>query len=74
MGTPAEVYFTPRTRFVASFIGDSNVFDGRTGAGGVVDLGPLGSIATGRQDLAPGLDVSVLVRPETIRISAPTRW
>ena len=72
VGTPAEVYFAPRTRFVASFIGDSNLFDGRTGADGVVDLGPLGPIATGRRDLAPGQSVSVLVRPETIRISAQT--
>jgi spermidine/putrescine transport system ATP-binding protein len=29
LGSPAEIYETPRTRFVAGFIGDANVFSGR---------------------------------------------
>jgi spermidine/putrescine transport system ATP-binding protein len=28
IGTPAEIYLTPRTRFVAGFVGKNNVFDG----------------------------------------------
>jgi ABC-type Fe3+/spermidine/putrescine transport system ATPase subunit len=29
VGTPAEIYFRPRTAFVADFIGQSNLFDGQ---------------------------------------------
>ena len=29
MGTPEEIYRTPRTRFVAEFIGESNILNGR---------------------------------------------
>ena len=28
IGTPAEIYESPRTKFVASFIGDTNFFEG----------------------------------------------
>jgi len=31
VGSPAEIYENPRTAFVASFIGESNLFDGQTG-------------------------------------------
>jgi putative spermidine/putrescine transport system ATP-binding protein len=68
VGTPTEVYFTPKTSFVASFVGDSNLFDGKVGAGGVVEVDGFGPIATDRSDLAGGADVRLLVRPETIRL------
>jgi len=29
LGTPAEIYESPRSRFVADFIGDANIFEGR---------------------------------------------
>jgi putative spermidine/putrescine transport system ATP-binding protein len=68
IGTPAEVYFTPRTPFVASFVGDSNLFEGKASSGGIVEVQGFGPIATRRTDLAPGSDVRLLVRPETIRL------
>ncbi|HEV2677356.1 MAG TPA: ABC transporter ATP-binding protein [Aliidongia sp.] len=68
IGSPTEVYFTPRTSFVASFVGDSNLLRGRTLGDGVVDVECLGTIATGARDLPAGRDVSILIRPETIRI------
>ena len=33
IGTPAEIYDHPRTRFVADFIGTSNLIDGRVAGG-----------------------------------------
>jgi len=36
VGTPAELYDTPETLFVARFLGDSNVFPGRRDADGFV--------------------------------------
>ncbi len=72
VGTPAEVYESPQTRWVAEFIGDINLFDGK-----VVDYG--GRLATvdtasGSFDVASrdivqeGDTVSVAVRPEKIAI------
>lgn len=34
IGTPQEIYRTPRTRFVADFLGSSNLFSGKVRAGG----------------------------------------
>ncbi|SFJ87058.1 putative spermidine/putrescine transport system ATP-binding protein [Bosea sp. OK403] len=70
IGTPSEVYFTPKTRFVASFVGDSNLLSGKTREGGLVDVAGVGPIATSAGHVPPGKDVSILVRPETIRISS----
>ena len=40
IGTPQEIYRTPRTRFVADFLGSSNIFSGKVKASGAgsVDL------------------------------------
>jgi len=69
-GTPREVYYRPVDRFVADFIGESNFVAGRTTS----DDGR-GSIAVpgGRLPMADGgLDgeVDVMVRPESVRVSA----
>jgi spermidine/putrescine transport system ATP-binding protein len=34
IGTPQEIYRTPRTRFVADFLGSSNLFSGKVRSGG----------------------------------------
>ncbi|MGO4669815.1 ABC transporter ATP-binding protein [Bosea sp. 2YAB26] len=70
IGTPSEVYFTPKTRFVASFVGDSNLLSGKTRESGLVDVAGIGPIATSAEHVPPGKDVSILVRPETIRLSS----
>ncbi|QRM56153.1 ABC transporter ATP-binding protein [Sinorhizobium sp. BG8] len=68
IGTPDEIYFAPKTRFVASFIGDSNIIeasalgDGRfETAVGVVEARATGAERNSRADL--------LLRPEMIRIA-----
>jgi putative spermidine/putrescine transport system ATP-binding protein len=72
---PLAVYQQPRTRFVAEFIGDSNILAGTLdGAGpGRITLDGLGSI-----EVAPeacrrieARSVDVLVRPERIRLVGP---
>jgi putative spermidine/putrescine transport system ATP-binding protein len=70
IGTPSEVYFTPKTRFVASFVGDSNLFSGKTREDGLVDVDGFGTVATSARHISPGKDISVLVRPETVRLSS----
>jgi putative spermidine/putrescine transport system ATP-binding protein len=63
-GTPAELYETPASRFVATFLGDSNVFAGR-----VRD----GRLETGwcslRVPEAASGPVALVVRPERLRIA-----
>ena len=84
-GPPTEVYDTPRTRFVAEFLGTANVLggtvQGREGAHWVVDLAPgRGTVheahgtarAADHLQLAPGHGVSLAVRPERLRIGPVT--
>src|SRR3954469_20826157 len=64
LGTPTELYETPRTAFVAGFLGVSNLIEG-TARNGVVDAGGL-QIHT--SDGANG-PVQVGVRPEKIQLN-----
>ena len=72
VGTSTEIYDRPRTPFVATFVGESNVFEGRiasagadataavdTAVGRLVGRNPLG--------LGPGDAAAVYVRPERMR-------
>lgn len=78
--SPDQVYLHPANRFVASFVGLSNLIDGTVdtvdGAGGRVKVAtPLGEPfwASGPEDylmdLSPGNDVSVCIRPEAIAVN-----
>ena len=74
VGTPAELYDFPQSRFVASFIGESNFLDGHVqGAGnGVhrIDIPGVGTVAAPeRLGTTPGAPVTVTIRPEKIVIS-----
>ncbi len=71
VGPPTELYDAPQTRFVASFIGESNFLDGRLagveGETARVEAPGLGALrGRAREGLAAGADVSVTVRPEKI--------
>ncbi|MGW1893397.1 ABC transporter ATP-binding protein [Streptomyces sp. NPDC002004] len=67
-GTPEDVYEHPTSRFVASFMGTSNLMAGTYRDGEVVlDQGP--SLPVGRRDVGDGSTVSVSVRPEKIWLS-----
>ena len=78
IGAPSEIYERPRTPFVADFIGDTNLFQGRpsslengrlqveTGKGLVIQVQQPEEAAA----LQPQGLVTVSVRPEKIRLSA----
>ncbi|MGY3454157.1 ABC transporter ATP-binding protein [Bradyrhizobium sp. USDA 4353] len=74
IGTPVEIYDQPRTRFVADFIGDTNIFRGQRvtmdhGAG--IAVGNSLALALPRPvAAAEGEVVSVALRPEKITIAA----
>jgi putrescine transport system ATP-binding protein len=75
IGTPYEVYETPNSRFVGDFIGNANMIEGVVqggeGADWRVDAGSLGAVITAHhpEALPAGAHVTVMVRPEKMKIS-----
>jgi spermidine/putrescine transport system ATP-binding protein len=75
LGTPREIYEHPKTRFVAGFIGTSNLLSGtvaRVESGqAVIDVGPEERIIVPVRDPvpAPGSQLELTVRPEKIQLS-----
>lgn len=68
LGTPTEIYFRPRSRFVASFIGDSNLLEGRASADGTIEIAGFGPVAAERQQFMAGTRALLLLRPEGIEV------
>jgi putative spermidine/putrescine transport system ATP-binding protein len=76
VGTPVEIYDKPETRFVADFIGDTNIFRGQRvtldkGAGIAVGNGLVLAVPNGA-GVADNGKLSVALRPEKIRLSPGT--
>jgi ABC-type Fe3+/spermidine/putrescine transport system ATPase subunit len=72
LGTPADVYRRPATRFVAEFLGAANLLPATVepdGDGRRVKLRG-GPVMTTDARGVPGTAVLCLIRPETIRLSA----
>ena len=74
IGTPAEIYEAPNSEFVASFIGDINLFRGQvTGVrDGVVDIEtPDGMVIRSETavPVQPGQQAGFAIRPEKLRVS-----
>jgi putative spermidine/putrescine transport system ATP-binding protein len=67
VGTPTELYERPESVFVARFLGESSIVSGTVTDEHTVDVGGR-RIVTGRGDSARGATVSVVVRPERIRL------
>jgi putative spermidine/putrescine transport system ATP-binding protein len=73
IGTPVEIYDQPETRFVADFIGDTNIFHGERvataqGPGLAVGNGMTLTLPDSAPRDGPGV-LSVALRPEKISIS-----
>lgn len=75
VATPAEVYEAPASRFVASFVGNVNIFEGKViertaqgarlaGANGVQIL------VENAGDAVAGAEVAFAIRPEKIKVSS----
>lgn len=74
-GPPTEIYEQPRTRFVAEFVGTSNLIIGhvaRQDSGEVMvetALGELRSrVSSADNRCAPGAEVALAIRPEKVQI------
>ena len=72
VGTPQDIYERPKTLFVTTFIGHSNVMDVTVRSGGGQDMTVLidgRPVPTwGPENLAPGQAVKLVVRPESVLI------
>ena len=72
---PSRIYSFPRTRFVADFIGQCNLFSGpvlaNAGRAIIVDVGGLGPVRVAAEStIEPGRPGTIALRPEKIRIQA----
>jgi putrescine transport system ATP-binding protein len=70
---PAEIYEQPRSRWVAEFVGDVNLIDGRVveaGAGVAVIADQAGRRYRVVGDVTEGAEVAIAVRPEKVRMEA----
>ncbi|HEX8521674.1 MAG TPA: ABC transporter ATP-binding protein [Tepidisphaeraceae bacterium] len=70
VGTPAELYQRPKSRFVAEFIGQTNLFEGRVleQERGLVRMQTALGMVMGFSDVALPEKVTVVVRPEQLRV------
>lgn len=68
VGTPEEIYRTPKTHFVATFIGTANQFLGKVSGIDTVIGDHFNLLVDGVEGFADGKRVVVLVRPETIHV------
>lgn len=75
IGTPAEIYETPRTSFVAAFIGDTNFLDGQVTESlgerfSRVEIPGLGIVTIDNdQPVRPGQQIHLSLRPEKLLVS-----
>ncbi|HOV27946.1 MAG TPA: ABC transporter ATP-binding protein [Pseudobacteroides sp.] len=67
VGTPEEIYNEPSNVFVADFIGESNIFDGKMYGNKTVHF--CGTEFKCMDDLPVGSDVDVVVRPEDVEMT-----
>ncbi|WP_055478473.1 ABC transporter ATP-binding protein [Sphaerimonospora mesophila] len=72
VGTPDELYRRPATRFVAEFLGDSNLIDGRlvTSDGTVALEAPEGRIPLAGPPAPSDGEHCVMFRPEDVRVTS----
>ncbi len=76
LGSPADLYFRPRTPFVADFLGESNLFKGTvlSSQGGQARVALNGTntelLASADQPLTTGAKVCVMVRPQNMAAAA----
>ncbi|MCA6121889.1 ABC transporter ATP-binding protein [Bradyrhizobium sp. WSM 1704] len=67
IGTPREIYFAPRNRFVAEFVGAANIVEAPMEKGELILPG--GRLPVGGETTAA--NATVMIRPESIRVVEP---
>ncbi|MCH4813875.1 ABC transporter ATP-binding protein [Halomonas neptunia] len=75
LGKPLDIYHRPKTKFVADFIGESNLIPARItdAANCKAQSNVLGDVTYGTQsgtELRDGQEVSLVIRPEHLKLSS----
>ncbi len=73
LAAPREIYDRPLTKFVAGFIGESNIFDGKVKGlcDGILDVETsAGTMKVKGSGFEAGEDIHVSIRPEYIKVSS----
>jgi spermidine/putrescine transport system ATP-binding protein len=77
LGSPADLYESPHTTFVANFLGQSNLLEGtvggRSGADVLVDVHGRRLVVPAARNRAEGASLLVGVRPEKVRLVTDVR-
>ena len=72
VGTPLDIYLRPVNTFVADFIGTSNLLPATVTGPAALDLaGAAVTVDAMPEGLREGRNVTLLVRPEAVRLTAP---
>jgi putative spermidine/putrescine transport system ATP-binding protein len=71
LGSPADLYFAPANRFVADFVGESNILAGTLVEGDTFRTSAGTLLRVTHRRATSGTQVEVLVRPENVRILGP---
>jgi spermidine/putrescine transport system ATP-binding protein len=66
LGGPEEIYDTPRTRFVADFIGDTNLLSATVQDASTAHLVDGTVVRVDAGDRSPGTEVTLAIRPERL--------
>jgi putrescine transport system ATP-binding protein len=73
VGSPRELSDAPVSRYVADFFGGANLFSGKAarseGGEASVESAEAGAPLRGQGQASPGAEVTVMVRPEQVRLS-----
>ncbi|MNT30603.1 Spermidine/putrescine import ATP-binding protein PotA [compost metagenome] len=76
LGSPADLYFRPRTLFVADFLGESNLLqgvvtavDGETLSVQLAHQGVTGQALSNGAPIKAGQKVTVMLRPQNLSVS-----
>jgi putative spermidine/putrescine transport system ATP-binding protein len=70
--TPLQLYHRPATRFVAGFVGESNLVPARIlaeGEAGSAALGPVQYFPASQPPVSAGQEVMLMIRPEHMKLS-----
>ena len=68
LGSGAEIYHNPNTRYVADFIGEANLISCRADVNGAVEIAPDGPVLPYRAPASRAGEVSLMVRPENVTV------
>lgn len=77
IGTPEELYFSPKELFVATFFGKPNIFegiyvgDGKAEIQGIIEIGV--TPASGQGSIESGDKVKIVIRPENVYLKGKGR-